>query len=62
MKSIKQILMERDGLSNAEAQEEINTAKEQLLEYLDNGELDLAENICQEFFNLEPDYIWELMS
>ena len=36
-------------------------AKKQLAAYLADGELDLAENICQEFFNLEPDYIYELL-
>jgi len=36
-------------------------AKKQLASYLDDGELDLAENICAEFFNLEPDYIFELL-
>lgn len=39
----------------------ILAAKKQLTEYLSEGDLDLAENICAEFFNLEPDYIFELL-
>ncbi len=39
----------------------ILAAKKKLAAYLADGDLDLAENICAEFFNLEPDYIFELL-
>lgn len=61
MKSIKQILMERDEMSEEEAEDLIEEAKEALLEYLDDEDIFSAENICEEFFGLEPDYLDELM-
>lgn len=61
MQTIKQILMERDGLSAAEAAAEIAEAKAQLAEYLDEGDQLAALNICEEFFGLESDYLDELL-
>lgn len=58
--SIKQILMRRDNFSEAIADDLINDAREALQEYLDNDDQDSAENVCQEYFGLEPDYIDEL--
>ncbi len=60
MNNIKQVLMQRDGMSAADANDLIREAKEQLQEYLENGEEYLAEDICAEFFGLEPDYLMEL--
>lgn len=53
--SIKQILMRRDGMSAEDADELIEEAKEAVIEGQD------PEEVCQEFFGLEPDYIWELL-
>ena len=61
MESIKEVLMRRDGMSSEEADEEIEEARGMMKEYLDEGDLDSASNICQEMFGLEPDYIQELM-
>ena len=61
MNSIKEILMRRDGLTEAEANDEIAEAKDQLDEYLRDGDLASAENICQQYFGLEPDYVMELL-
>lgn len=61
MKSIKEVLMERDGMSEVEAEELIFEARVALEVYLEDGDLELAENICEEFFNLEPDYLMEIM-
>lgn len=61
METIKQILMRRDGMSSEEADDEIRYAKEELEFYLNNDDQNSAENICQEFFGLESDYIDELM-
>jgi len=61
MDSIKEVLMTRDGLSEVEAELEIAEARVQLDEYLAEGDMEGAENICEEFFGLEPDYIMELM-
>jgi len=59
--SIKQILMRRDDMSESDAQELIDEAIKALNEYLADGEMDAAENICEEFFGLEPDYLDEIM-
>ena len=59
--TIKSILMRRDGMSESEADELIKAAAEALLDYLTNGELGLAEEVCCEYFSLEPDYLSELI-
>ena len=61
METIKDILIRRDDMTPNDADKLILAAKKQLTTYLSDGDLDLAENICQEFFNLEPDYIFELL-
>lgn len=61
METIKEVLMERDGISEEEAEELIREAKEALGEYIENGDLESADNVCEEFFGLEPDYLFELM-
>ena len=62
MLSLLQTLMERDGLTDAEAQLLIDEAREQLHTYLDTSELGLAHDICEEMFGLEPDYLDDLMT
>lgn len=61
MESIKEILMRRDGMAENDACELIAEAKEALYEYLDNDDMESAEDICLEYFGLEPDYVMELM-
>lgn len=61
METIKSILIHRDDMTPKDADKLILAAKKKLAAYLSDGNLDLAENICQEFFNLEPDYIYELL-
>ena len=61
MVTIKSVLMERDEMSAEEADEKIAEAKTALQQYLDDGDLMAAEDICREFFGLEPDYIFELL-
>jgi len=59
MKSIKQVIMERDGLTSPEAASLISEAREQFNEYVSNGDFDSAEEICADYFGLEPDYLVE---
>ncbi len=59
--TIKQILMRRDNLTATEADDQIEDAHDAFEDYLDEGDLEGAENICQEFFGLEPDYLHEIM-
>lgn len=61
LESIKTVLMRRDGLTAPEAQEAIEAAREELRAALDAGDLSAAEDICQEHFGLEPDYLDELL-
>ena len=60
-RTIKQILIERDGMTAEEADELIAQAKAQLEEYLEEGDFAGYENICEEFFGLEPDFLDELL-
>jgi len=55
METLKDILMRRDGLSAAEAQDLIDEARERVLEGED------PEEILLDDFGLEPDYLWELL-
>lgn len=57
--SIKEILMDRDGMTEKEANELIEEAKDDLYERLENGED--AFDICADWFGLEPDYIFSLL-
>ena len=61
METIKQVLMRRDGLTEEAADELIADAQATLDVYLQEGDLESAENICEEFFGLEPDYLFELL-
>ena len=59
MDSIKKVLMERDGMSESEADELIKDAKTDMFDRLADGEM--PDDICEEWFGLEPDYIMDLM-
>ena len=59
MDTIKQVLMRRDHMSAEEADDLIQQAIEDLHEQLAEGEM--PEDICMEWFGLEPDYIFELL-
>jgi len=55
VESIKTVIMRRDGLSAAEADEMIAEAKERVYEGED------PEEVLAEEFGLEPDYIFDLI-
>jgi len=55
MYSIKETIMRRDGLSDAEAQDLLDEAIAAVEAGMD------AEDACAEFFGLEPDYLWDLI-
>ncbi|MCK4498915.1 hypothetical protein KAU11_00280 [Candidatus Babeliales bacterium] len=59
MKTIKQVLMERDGMTANEADTEIESAREDLHNRLEDGEMPF--DLCADWFGLEPDYIDELI-
>lgn len=57
--TIKDILMKRDNMSAEDAEALIEDAKTDLHERLAAGEM--PDDICAEWFGLEPDYIDELI-
>jgi hypothetical protein len=58
-KSIADILVERDGLTRQEAEEEVARAKVDLRNMIEAGET--PWDFCEDRFGLEPDYLDELM-
>ena len=60
MNSIKDILMERDGLTEKEAEEQVKELKGLMFDYLAGGDLEEAYNVCSEV-GLEPDYLEDLI-
>ena len=60
MAGIKEILMKRDGNSEAKANARIERAKAKFWKYLEKGDEEAAYYICQTEFGLEPDYNDEL--
>jgi hypothetical protein len=61
MARLKDVLMETQGLSEAEAEEQMLEAKEAIEEYLEEGDMCAAMDVCAEFWGLEPDYVDDLM-
>lgn len=59
METISEVLMNRDGMTQQEAEDTIKMARTDLHERLAEGEM--PHDICSEWFGLEPDYIWELI-
>lgn len=60
MYQIKEVLMKRDFLTEEEALSIIKEAAEDLRLRLEQGEL--PDDICLDWFGLEPDYIMDLMA
>lgn len=54
---IRNILMNRDGMTRNEANDLIGEAKRALLDYCAEGDIMSAMDICEEYFGLEPDYM-----
>ena len=60
--TVKQVLMDRDGLTDAEADELIAEFREDFNELLDNGaDLNELEQSIEDWFGLEPDYLMEFL-
>jgi len=60
--SIKEVLMERDGLEEEEALELIQSATVELMSIVENGGTVVeAEDFIREEFGLEPDYLDDLI-
>jgi len=61
METIKQVLMCRDNHTEEEADDLIFAARESLQNYLDLGDIEGVENVCEEYFGLELDYLFDLL-
>ena len=61
MSDLKSVLMKRDEITSDEADDLIKAARDELFELIDQGETEEAENICENHFGLEADFIMELM-
>lgn len=59
MRTIKEILIERDDMTEENAEALIKDAKNDLFQRLEKEEM--PEDICEEWFGLEPDYLMELI-
>lgn len=59
--TIKDILMRRDGMSEEEAEELIEEAKEEIAECVHMFDPECAEQVLADYFGLESDYLIELL-
>jgi len=59
IETIKEVLMRRDEMSAEEADDLILQAKNDLNQRLAEGET--PDDICEEWFGLEPDYLMDLI-
>ena len=57
--TIADILVRRDGMERADAEQEVKDCKADLECRLANGEM--PYDICEEWFGLEPDYLDEIL-
>lgn len=61
MRPLKQVLMERDGLSEEEANREIRETQNRILELVGEGEFEDAFDEIETSLGLEPDYLEEVL-
>jgi hypothetical protein len=61
MRSIKEILIDRDGMTAEEADNLIAEVKEEIRFAAENFDYELVEDIMYDSLGLEMDYIFELL-
>ena len=61
MKSVKQILIDRDDMSENEAEELIADVREELQFAMETNDFMYAEDVMYGYLGLEMDYIFELL-
>lgn len=61
MKSVKQILMDRDDMSENEAEELMADVREELQFAMETNDFMYAEDVMYGYLGLEMDYIFELL-
>ena len=61
MNKVVKILMERDGLTEAEAKRELEQVRTEIYSAVEDGDYDEAEDIMYSFLGLEMDYIFDVI-
>ena len=62
LKSVRQILIERDKISEEEAETRFQETKTAILQIImDEGPLADAEDVLADMLGLEPDYLFEFI-
>jgi hypothetical protein len=62
LEKIKDVLMNRDKLTENEAQELIDFAKADLVKCIEHDDTKGAEDVCYYYLGLESDYLDELIN
>lgn len=60
MKSLKEVLKEREGYTEEEAEQEIQEGREELNEMIVDDPIG-AQDFCEYRWGLEPDYLMDLL-
>tara|TARA_R110000737_G_scaffold304143_1_gene311413 strand:+ start:60 stop:245 length:186 start_codon:yes stop_codon:yes gene_type:complete len=60
METIKEVLMERDEMTAEAAEDLIAEAQAEFDSLVAEGDTESAEQICSDWFGLEPDFLIEL--
>jgi len=61
MKSLIQTLIDRDGITEEEARENITACREEMMTAIEEGDFTYAEQIYEDWFGLEPDWMFEVV-
>lgn len=61
MNRVVKILMQRDGLTKAEAIDAINDARTEIYSAVEDGDYEEAEDIMQSLLGLEADYLLDII-
>lgn len=61
LKTIIEVLMERDKMSYDEAKEVFDDLREQAMQYVEEGDLMGLEDLLMDEVGLEPDYLFEII-
>lgn len=61
MNRVVNILMKRDGYDEEEATELVRECRAEMLDAIESGDYDLAEDILACDLGLEPDYIFDIL-
>ena len=62
LNKVVEILMSRDGLTQAEAEHHLNYVREMLDDVITEGSYDEAEDIIASELGLEMDYIFDILN